>query len=152
MRETSEFTDCELVIKGHIIKCHRAVLAQVSPVFRQMFSGGMMEANAQRVQLEDVEKEVVHEFLAFVYTGELNCQSENFPGLLKLADYYQLNCFTGEAAEKIVDAVDKDNIIPVLRLLKGMRERPHITSHWKALLGKVQACSELTAALVAEVA
>jgi len=151
MWESSEFTDCELVSKGNVFKCHRAVLAQVSPVFKRMFSGSMLEAKDQRVELNDVEKEVVIEFLAFVYTSEVSCNSQHFSAFVKLADYYQLNCFTGPVAEKMVDAVDKDNVISILRLMKGMRERPHIAQHWKTLLAKVQACSELTEAVVAEV-
>ncbi|CAK0844199.1 unnamed protein product [Prorocentrum cordatum] len=86
MWEAKDFTDCEVVCHGGSVRCHRAVLAQASPVFKQMLCGEMVEAKTQRIPLESVDMEVVLALLNFAYTGKVTCDPVHFPALTKLSD------------------------------------------------------------------
>lgn len=144
MWEDKEFTDCEVVSQGNVFKCHRAVLAQASPVFKRMFSGEMVEAKRQRVQLETVEPEAASSFLAYLYKGAIDVNQEHFSTVLKLMDFYQVECATAKLCKHMVDKLNKDNIVPIVTFMKRVRDRPHIAPHWSALTAKVRASEELT--------
>ena len=54
MWEDKVFTGFNIICGADTIPCHRAVLAQASPVFARMFAHGMEEAKTQRVEIKDV--------------------------------------------------------------------------------------------------
>ena len=47
-----EMADLEIKINNRLFRCHKTVLAAVSPYFRSMFSTGMKESREQRVVLQ----------------------------------------------------------------------------------------------------
>ena len=52
-------------------KAHKAILAARSPVFAAMFEHGMAECRANRVNITDVEPDILAEVLRFIYTGRV---------------------------------------------------------------------------------
>ncbi|VDM36143.1 unnamed protein product [Hydatigera taeniaeformis] len=52
-------------------KAHKAILAARSPVFAAMFEHGMTESRANRVNITDVEPDILGEVLRFIYTGRV---------------------------------------------------------------------------------
>lgn len=52
-------------------KAHKAILAARSPVFAAMFEHGMAESRANRVNITDVEPDILGEVLRFIYTGRV---------------------------------------------------------------------------------
>lgn len=69
MYEDKRYTDIEFEVNSRILSAHKAVLAARSPVFAAMFD---FDGKKNRVQITDVEYEVMDAILAFVYTGRSN--------------------------------------------------------------------------------
>jgi hypothetical protein len=151
MWKAKEFTDCSVVCQGGIVKCHRAVLAQASPVFKQMLCGEMVEARTQRIPLDNVDMEVVLALLKFAYTGQVTCDSVHFPALIHLADFYLMGSFTEVLCQRMLETLDTDTMIPTARVLRSMRDRPRISPYWSQLTRKARQSTELTASLMLSV-
>jgi len=147
MWEAQEFTDCEVVCPGGSFRCHRAVLAQASPVFKKMLCGEMVEAQKRRIPLEG-DADVVAALLAFAYTGKVSCDPVHFPALARLADFYQMTFFTEVLCKRMLETLDKDTMIPTARVLRSMRERPRIAPYWSQLARKARHSAELTEKLL----
>lgn len=66
---SQEFSDVILCAQGREFRAHKAILAARSPMFRGMFSHDMKETKYNRVDVPDVEPDVLEEMLRFIYTG-----------------------------------------------------------------------------------
>merc|ERR1719277_988588 len=99
----------------------------------------MLEAKAQRVEIEAADSDAVAALLEFVYTGSFGCSSEHVPAVVKLADFYQLDCLTGEACKEMLEMLDKNNVVAVVRALRDICERPQISTYWTQLGSKIKA-------------
>lgn len=65
-------------------------MAARSPVFSAMFEHGMSEARNDRVQIDDIDPDVLKEMLRFMYTGVAPNLERMSDDLLAAADKYQL--------------------------------------------------------------
>lgn len=74
---------------GEKIPCHRAVLANSSPVFERMLSGGFKESVENHVTLPEVSHAVAYAFVAFLYMGALPTHTDVI-SLVSLADMYEI--------------------------------------------------------------
>lgn len=88
--EKHTFADCILASGNKEFKVHKAILAARSPVFSAMFEHGMAEARNDRVQIDDVDPDVLKEMLRFMYTGLAPNMERMADDLLAAADKYQL--------------------------------------------------------------
>lgn len=68
--KTQEFSDVTISASGKEFKAHKAILAARSPMFRGMFSHDMKESKFNRVEVPDVDPDVLSEMLRFIYTGK----------------------------------------------------------------------------------
>ena len=69
--ESESHADIQFVIKGQRVAAHTAIIAASSPVFSAMLEEGKFkEAQAKTVHIEDIEVEVFHQLLNYLYTGE----------------------------------------------------------------------------------
>ena len=64
-------SDVVLRVKEQKFPVHRAILAARSPVFRAMFTSKMKESVAKEIPIEDMEPDVMKEFLRCVYTDQV---------------------------------------------------------------------------------
>ena len=89
---SGELADTVLACRGLEFPCHRAVLAARSAVFRAMFEHNMEEKRSSRVEVEDVEADVMREMLRFIYTGGISGLKDipTVSHLLAAADKYSL--------------------------------------------------------------
>jgi speckle-type POZ protein len=71
---------------GTEFQAHKAVLAARSPVFAAMFEHEMEERKQGRVEITDVETEVLREMLRFIYTGKAGGLDKMADDLLAAAD------------------------------------------------------------------
>ena len=78
--DRSCFSDFTLVVGDRQFHVHKAVLAARSAVFNAMFEHEMRERSSNRVEVPDVDPDVMVELLRYVYTGKA-------PNLSKMADY-----------------------------------------------------------------
>lgn len=89
--ENQAFSDCMLMCNGREFGVHKALLAARSPVFAAMFEHGMRESQSDRVDVTDVDPDVMKEMLRFMYTGNAPSLDKMADDLLAAADKYQLD-------------------------------------------------------------
>jgi speckle-type POZ protein len=77
--ESGKFSDVILSVNGAEFNAHKSILAARSPVFAAMFEHEMEEKKQNRVEIIDMDKDVLSEMLKFIYTGRS-------PNLEKMAD------------------------------------------------------------------
>ena len=69
---SKEFSDVEIECDGEIFNCHMNILSARSDVFRAMFQADMAENRTKKVNIKDIDSDVVRDMLKFVYTGAAN--------------------------------------------------------------------------------
>ncbi|XP_008546874.1 speckle-type POZ protein isoform X2 [Microplitis demolitor] len=88
--ESQKFSDVTLTVCGNEFRAHKAILAARSPVFSAMFEHEMEERKQNRVDITDVDYEVLKEMLRFIYTGKATNLEKMADDLLAAADKYAL--------------------------------------------------------------
>ncbi|KAF0306793.1 Protein roadkill [Amphibalanus amphitrite] len=88
--ESQRFSDVTLSVGGREFQAHKALLAARSPVFAAMFEHEMEERKHNRVDITDVDHEVLREMLRFIYTGKTNNLEKMADDLLAAADKYAM--------------------------------------------------------------
>ena len=85
--ESGAHSDVTLVFGGKEIPAHRAILAARSSVFAMMFKyGDSKEVQEARVEITDLDADVAHELLRYIYTGEVAGMDRFALELLSAAD------------------------------------------------------------------
>ncbi|XP_013930598.1 PREDICTED: kelch-like protein 3 [Thamnophis sirtalis] len=82
--------DVTLVADGQRFPCHRALLAAVSPYFRDVFVQGGKELEGSEVQLENVPPSLLQSILKYIYTEELALTADLAPSLFTGASQLQI--------------------------------------------------------------
>ena len=97
--DSGTFSDVTLCTRGREFKAHKAILAARSPVFGAMFEHEMEESRKGRVEISDIDPDVFHEMLKFVYTGSTPQLQGMADDLLAAADKVlnYIRCFVGVA-------------------------------------------------------
>ena len=67
--EDGEFNDIKIVCGEISLRCHKAVLAAMSPVFKSMFSLNMAEKQLMKVEIVDLSPVIIVHMIKFIYTG-----------------------------------------------------------------------------------
>jgi len=115
--ENSQFADAVLFCGGREFQCHKAVLAARSQVFQAMFEHDMEEKKKGRVEVKDVEADVMAEMLRFIYTGRTAASLDNNAAdLLAAADKYALDRLKVMCEEALCNGLTVENVSDVLIL------------------------------------
>merc|ERR1719273_1754803 len=115
--ENSQFADNVLSCGGREFQCHKAILAARSQVFQAMFSHDMEEKKNCRVEVKDVEPEVMAELLRFIYTGKTAANLESMAAdLLAAADKYALERLKVMCEEALCNGLTVENVCDVLKI------------------------------------
>eukprot|EP00811_Abedinium_folium_P036880 NODE_9548_length_1415_cov_16.253882.p1 GENE.NODE_9548_length_1415_cov_16.253882~~NODE_9548_length_1415_cov_16.253882.p1 ORF type:complete len:467 (-),score=118.54 NODE_9548_length_1415_cov_16.253882:13-1377(-) len=142
---------------------HRAVLAARSPVFRNMFHAGMVEARHGVVELPDAHSAALAAMLEFMYTDELPQSAMAEPqlicDLLKLARKYEVlrlvslcecSVLRSLTVETVVDWLALATMVnsePLrrasLRLIRSRFAEVQQTSGWQRLMDNRQICADV---------
>ncbi|XP_051482843.1 kelch-like protein 30 isoform X3 [Apus apus] len=83
LRANPKLADVTLVAGGREFPCHRGILALCSHYFHAMFSGDFAESIAARVELKEVDPDVLEMLLDFAYTGKVTINQDNVEGLMQ---------------------------------------------------------------------
>ena len=94
--------------------CHKAILAARSQVFQAMFSHDMEEKKNCRVEVKDVEPDVMAELLRFIYTGKTAANLA--ADLLAAADKYALERLKVMCEEALCNGLTVENVCDVLKI------------------------------------
>ncbi|XP_018024879.1 protein roadkill isoform X2 [Hyalella azteca] len=114
--DSQRYCDVTLAVGAREFQAHKALLAARSPVFAAMFSHEMEERKHNRVEIMDVEPEVLHEMLRFIYTGKSNNLTRMADDLLAAADKYALDRLKVMCEEALCTNLSTENVADVLIL------------------------------------
>merc|ERR1712050_189042 len=119
-----------LVCTGQEIPCHRAVLAEASPVFDSALSADMRESSEKRLEIEDAEPVTVQNMITFFYTGKLDNKITDRASLLSLADRYGVDELVKACSVVLLENLCSDNVVTVTRALKGLKDESGVRPLW----------------------
>jgi len=126
--ESDKFSDVILGCNGAEFSAHKAILAARSPVFTAMFEHEMEEKKQNRVEIIDMEKEVLSEMLKFIYTGK-SSNLEKMPGeLLAAADKYDLERLKMMCEESLCATLSNETAAEIL-ILADMHSAHQLKIH-----------------------
>ncbi|CAB3365355.1 speckle-type POZ protein B isoform X4 [Cloeon dipterum] len=114
--ENQKFSDVTLAVAGREFQAHKAILAARSPVFAAMFEHEMEERKHNRVEIADVDHEVLREMLRFIYTGRATNLEKMADDLLAAADKYALDRLKVMCEEALCTNLSIDNVADTLIL------------------------------------
>ncbi|XP_013394154.1 protein roadkill [Lingula anatina] len=126
--ERSAFSDVMLNVGGREFQAHKAILAARSPVFNAMFEHDMEERKLNRVEITDVEHEVMREILRFIYTGKTSNLEKMADDLLAAADKYALERLKVMCEEALCTNLVVENACEVL-VLADLHSAEQLKSH-----------------------
>ncbi|KAI1719983.1 BTB/POZ domain-containing protein [Ditylenchus destructor] len=92
------------------IKVHKIVLSARSPVFSAMLENHTEEAQNNQVTYADIDYEVMHEMLFFMYSGHSPNLSQMALDLLAVADRFQLNGLKEMADQILRSGLTVENV------------------------------------------
>ena len=95
---------------------HKAILAARSPVFAKMFEHEMQESLTSRVELSDIDPEVVKEMLVYIYTGRVPKIEEMANDLLYVADKYKLHHLKSLCKQHLTYKLQVNNAARIIQL------------------------------------
>lgn len=107
--ENKKFCDVTLIVRGQEFPAHKVILACRSPVFSAMFTHDMKEKRENKVEISDMEPEVLQEVLRFIYCGYVNNAQRLAPELLVVADKYQLDGLADLCAIELGQDINVEN-------------------------------------------
>lgn len=135
--KSQEFSDVTIYANGKEFKAHKAILAARSPMFRGMFSHDMKETKFNRVEVTDVDPDVLEEMLRFIYTGRTSLELRSSQAkeqkdqkdqkeqekeqhlaieLLQAANKYQLDRLKLICEEALYKTLSADSVAEILSL------------------------------------
>ncbi|XP_044731587.1 speckle-type POZ protein B-like [Chrysoperla carnea] len=115
--ETKKFSDAILsVADGREVQVHKYILAARSPVFAAMFEHEMKELKDNHVKIIDVDYEILHELLQFIYTGKVENLEIMADELLAAADKYDLQRLKLLCEKELCENLSTENAAEILQL------------------------------------
>ncbi|XP_066493548.1 kelch-like protein 12 [Tiliqua scincoides] len=82
--------DATLIVDGQRFPCHRALLAAISPYFRDVFIHTWKESNGGEVLLQGIAPSVIQSILKYIYTEEIALTPEQAPHIFAGACQLQI--------------------------------------------------------------
>ncbi|XP_044740015.1 speckle-type POZ protein-like, partial [Chrysoperla carnea] len=115
--ETKKFYDVILsVADGKEFQVHKTILAARSPVFAAMFEHEMEERKLNRVNITDIDYEILHELLKFIYTGKVDNLQTMAGELFAAADKYAQERLKKLCEKELAANLSTENVMEILVL------------------------------------
>ncbi|KAI4888997.1 hypothetical protein NFI96_019094 [Prochilodus magdalenae] len=108
-----KLVDVTLSAGGRDFPCHRGILALCSLYFRSMFSGDFVESISARVELHDVDPDVLATLLDFAYTGKLTINQGNVEGLISTSSQLQFHTVRAVCSRYLQHQIDATNCLGI---------------------------------------
>ena len=111
-----KFSDVSFNIGGRQFPAHKSILAAKSEVFEAMFQHPTKENFTNQIEIEDIEPDVFHELLRFIYTGRLSTATMESigVGLFIAADKYLLDDLKIECENYLLCQLSPVNCLEIL--------------------------------------
>lgn len=107
----NQFKDIKFLIGDEIVKAHKAILANKSPVFRSMFTLNTRERQECIVKIQDAKPNVFKEFIKYLYVAEIDNFKEVGLDLLVLADKYDVKGLKDRCENGLSKLLSKENAV-----------------------------------------
>jgi hypothetical protein len=101
---------------GRSIPVHKCLLAAQSPVFAAMFQTQMKECLTSECMIEDISYETFLQFLEYLYIRRMPTATDRATELYSTAMKYQVQKLSELLEEMILDAINGDNALEILKL------------------------------------
>lgn len=150
-----DFTDFYIAAAGGVeIKCHRAVLAAASPVFKSMLMGDMQEGLQQFASIDE-PADTLEALIEFMYIGTVPVDMDYriILGLIEFSDFYNLPELFKICEPRLLPLVSEGNILHMLRRLHVLKNAgPTFESLFRDLTERVRDDDQLFNIVCANVA
>ena len=94
---------------GCNVSGHRAIIAAGSPMFRAMLYGDMKESHEKEIELPFVDSSSLQRLLAFMYTGQVEVNPDEYCGLLLAARYFNIVALEAKCIDMIASSLNDLN-------------------------------------------
>lgn len=112
--KTEKLTDLIIQVEDKEFKAHKSILMAHSPVFSAMFDNDMIEKKENRIRIEDVDSQVFHEFLKFIYSGSVTDLDVDAAKLLPIAEKYQMDDLKHMCSTAMINNINVKNVAGTL--------------------------------------
>ena len=99
---------------GGSVSAHRVIVAAGSPVFRAMLYGGTRESSQTEIELPTIDSEMLKLVFKFMYTGEVNPDSDKNLHLLQAAHYFNVEILEIMTSNIIAESLDIHNYCKIV--------------------------------------
>lgn len=134
MYKHDRHTDTQLVIGERTFKCHRVVLAAVSPYFDAMFSSGMLESQNGTVNIHDCSVTIFENILDFIYSGRKVVTFDNCEDLLRAAAIFQMRQLHEKCEQFLLSNLTSENCLGAWKLAKSYDCPSLFKKSWSLIL------------------
>ena len=120
-----EFSDFALILKdGQELKCHKVVLAKVSPFFCAMLRQGCVETETNKMKVTEFEPDTVESLLDYIYAElvldpvhkhyQRNFDEDRLtPVLLRMSHMYQIINLQDECVKHLMENIEDTNAVDI---------------------------------------
>ncbi|KAG8452961.1 hypothetical protein GDO86_004678 [Hymenochirus boettgeri] len=115
-RDQKAFFDFNIVVKDHLMPCHRCVLAASSDFFRAMFEINMKERDGGSVTISNLSSKAVAAFLDYAYTGKAEITDENVDMLFQMSSFLQVPLLSKACSDFLIKIIDTSNCLQLLSI------------------------------------
>ncbi|XP_065205317.1 speckle-type POZ protein B-like [Planococcus citri] len=116
LEDDDRFADVVLIVGSREYRAHRNILASRSPVLAARLHHELEENGQNRINIKDMNAEIMDEFLRYIYTGRCENLENVAESLLAAADKYQLSGLKMICAEKVYKTLSVENATKMLML------------------------------------
>ncbi len=117
MQQSGELCDVTLCTEcGDGIAVHKAIMANVSPYFKAMFSSDLVEKSQTQIVLRGVEFDILQFIVAFAYNDIATINKERLQSLLFAADLFQISAIIDACCESLLTEITPANCFSLLAL------------------------------------
>ncbi|XP_045023655.1 speckle-type POZ protein isoform X5 [Daphnia magna] len=127
--KNKSLSDVKLIVGGRTLHAHKIILSARSKVFTAMFEHETAEKLSNKVDIRDIDPDVFHEVLGYMYTGRMSSGTleKMAVGVLAVADKYLLDQLKAECETHLINSMSADNCAELLAL----SAQPHPAMHLK---------------------
>ncbi|XP_055856254.1 kelch-like protein 4 [Episyrphus balteatus] len=112
--ENGQFSDiCIISSDGIKFNSHKCVLSAASDYFMAMFGGSLKESSSTEVKIHEINGKVLQLVLTFLYTGQIQLQSDTMKEILRAATFLQIQPLITECYNSMAENLNAKNCLEI---------------------------------------
>ncbi|XP_037926651.1 uncharacterized protein LOC119661394 isoform X2 [Hermetia illucens] len=116
---------------------HQAILSTRSKYFERMFDGCGRNTDKEVVELQGLDPGVFEEVLQYFYTEEISLNNGTVCGILKTANYLEMECLRLRCKKYLETAVNIDDSIDLWKLAGSINDSEVVSSVRQYIISNV---------------